>query len=877
MKVKQFYLKTKKIAGFFIKPILDRVRLKTLRSRTRYAYYYKYCRVEDTTILYESFFGRGLVCNPYALFRELFNNPKYKNYKHVWVLDNLKEHLHEVEEYKKYKNVKFIQYNSRDYLKYLSKSKYLINNTTFPSFFTKKSNQVYINTWHGIPLKKLGIDMTEGRLDNTNVFRNLLHTDYIISANNFLTDIFLRGCQLRGLYSGKIIEEGYPRNDITIITERDYIYNKLNKYGVKVDESKKVILYAPTWKGNNISKPIYNLEEIIDFKNILEENIDCNIYQVFIKPHQAVYNKFKNELDVDFIIPAMIDANEILSITDILISDYSSIYFDFLITNRPVLFYIPDVEEYKLYRGLYFSLDDLPGPYTKELCDIYNWINNIDYVFEINKEKYLKVRNWTFPYYGSDVSKRVIDVVFDHNEDKYNILSSNNKKMKVLFHRGLMKTNGISATFLNLLNLIDYTQFDVTAHIIYPTSEEIKDLSMNINSNVRLMTRNSTLNLTIFEDIRDRVVKYWGIKNKFFKFIFPEKVYQREFLRCYGNVNFDYVFDFEGYNIFFSLLHLQSKSAIKGIWLHSDMMAEKNLRFSYLKALFTLYSKFDKIVSCSYDIMLVNRENLATDETRDKFVYVKNAIDPTRAEEASSFNNIVNYDGNKFCAIKKKSLNDEISIDLIPLDFIKDKIEYQNKQFLIKKQVKNENGKISLDLLDPLPKSDITHFITIGRLSPEKNHQAMIMAFSRLFKENYNIMLYIVGDGPLLAKTKALIKKLKLDNHIILTGNVQNPFELMKHCDCFILPSLHEGQPVVLNEARLLKMPIIVSNFSSVNGATVENGQLVIGKSEEDIYNGMKSFIEGKVPKDYIFDCTEYNKEAYNEFLNILDLENISK
>ena len=88
--------------------------------------------------------------------------------------------------------------------------------------------------------------------------------------------------------------------------------------------------------------------------------------------------------------------------------------------------------------------------------------------------------------------------------------------------------------------------------------------------------------------------------------------------------------------------------------------------------------------------------------------------------------------------------------------------------------------------------------------------------------------IYILGDGPLKGKLSKLIRELGLDGRVILAGNVKNPFAVMKHCDCFVLPSLHEGQPMVIHEARAMHMPIILSDFDSVSGVSIENGQYQI-------------------------------------------------
>ena len=170
--------------------------------------------------------------------------------------------------------------------------------------------------------------------------------------------------------------------------------------------------------------------------------------------------------------------------------------------------------------------------------------------------------------------------------------------------------------------------------------------------------------------------------------------------------------------------------------------------------------------------------------------------------------------------------------------------------------------------LPELLNKGLTSFVNMGRLSPEKNQVALIKAFAKFNKEYPKTRLYIIGDGALMDELKILISSLDMDEKIVLTGNMDNPFMLMKECDCFILPSLHEGQPVSLLEARLLKLPIIMSNFSSAQSSLFDNGQLLIGNTTDDIYNGLIAFMEGKVP------TCEFNYEDYND-LTIKQFEEI--
>ena len=158
----------------------------------------------------------------------------------------------------------------------------------------------------------------------------------------------------------------------------------------------------------------------------------------------------------------------------------------------------------------------------------------------------------------------------------------------------------------------------------------------------------------------------------------------------------------------------------------------------------------------------------------------------------------------------------------------------------------------------------------MGRLSPEKNQAALIKAFAKAYDANKNLRLYIIGDGALMGELKGLVHSLNLDGKVILTGNLDNPFMLMKDCSCFILPSLHEGQPVSLLEARLLKLPIIMSNFSSAASSLFGNGQLVIGNSVDDIYNGLIAFINNEVPTCE-FEYADYNNITIKQFEDIIN------
>lgn len=804
---------------------------KETARRARYAKYYKNLLIDDKVILYDSYFGRGMICNPYAIFLELKNNKDFKDYTHVWVIEDKYGNEPVMEQFKNDKNVFAISRHSDDHLRYLASAKYIITNVSLPFYYCKKEGQVYVNTWHGTPIKSLGYDMPDAPVTISNVLRNFLSADYIVSANPFLTSIYLDKYKLKGLYEGTIIEEGYPRNDRLFSTDSKAVLKLLDKYGVEVDSKKDIILYAPTWKGSDYNHPSIDVDEYINFKRDLEAIIDTDKYQVLLKPHQVVYKEMKKAgLMSDSLIPAFIDTNELLAVTDILISDYSSIFYDYLVTDKPVLFYIPDIDEYKNYRGLYLSPDQLPGPCLTKVDQIGYVINNLEPHLNKYSDAYKKAKAFACPMDDGSVAKRIVDVVFynktcSDNGRNYNLIKCKNSKKKLLFFGGGLRMNGISTALRTMLDYIDYSKYDVTVYAGNLKYSDSKEMICTFNENARIFARVSYTPSTFGEMIRNDFLRVFGFNAPLMNKIYPKAMYDREFVRCFGESQFDTVIDYSGYGSFYSILLLSGKNAKKLIWQHNDLLTEKNKKVNgkkphcrELRVVFSTYQFFDKIVGCSEATMNVNLEKIGYKELKDKCAFVRNAA---------------NFD--RVLAGSKESFTRETAAKLgLP--------ELLNK--------------------------GLTSFVNMGRLSPEKNQVALIKAFAKFNKEYPKTRLYIIGDGALMDELKILISSLDMDEKIVLTGNMENPFMLMKECDCFILPSLHEGQPVSLLEARLLKLPIIMSNFSSAQSSLFDNGQLLIGNTTDDIYNGLIAFMEGKVP------TCEFNYEDYND-LTIKQFEEI--
>lgn len=382
--------------------------------KTSYNLWYKFVTVDEKTILFISFHGRGYSCNPKYLHKYLLSNEKYKDYKFVWAVKKGKG--------KEISSAKVIRYNSVKYFYYLAKSKYWIVNCKLPRHILKKENQVYLQTWHGTPLKRLAHDIqigSDAKFYRTGVSKkemtdtydiDVKRYNYLISPNKFSTEKFQSAFKIE---RNRIIETGYPRNDyLTNITDSE-INNLKEKY--KIQKDKKVILYAPTWRDNSFNVKGYTFKLEVNFnkwKEVLGEE-----YVVLFKPHYLITNKFNNDGLEEFLytIKEDKDINELYVISDILVTDYSSVFFDYAILQRPILFYMYDLKEYdEEIRGFYLDINkDLPGSiFTKE-DDLLKKILNIE-DYKKSTYKLLNDFNNTYNYLqDGHASERVIKILLE--------------------------------------------------------------------------------------------------------------------------------------------------------------------------------------------------------------------------------------------------------------------------------------------------------------------------------------------------------------------------------------------------------------------------------------------------------------------------------
>ena len=329
-------------------------------------------RVKSRTVIFESFNGKDVSDNPLAIYKQLIkDDPSAAKRSYFSVKPS---------EYKKlskmYPDIQLIKRFTPGWVKYIARADFWVMNSRMPKWWKKNSRTTFIQTWHGTPLKKLGVDIENVEIPGSTTqeyhqefIEEARRWDYLIAPNRYSHDIFKSAFK----YSGHFLDIGYPRNDV--------LYNGDNPQSIaKIKQSlfgfqpKHVIMYAPTWRDDDFSeKGKYKFTLPFELAEFFK-HVSADTFLI-IRPHYLV----KDSIDIsgfeDHVkILADTDINQLYLITDLLITDYSSVMFDFANLKRPMLFYPYDLAHYRdQLRGFYFDYDqdNLPGPMAQNRADFY--------------------------------------------------------------------------------------------------------------------------------------------------------------------------------------------------------------------------------------------------------------------------------------------------------------------------------------------------------------------------------------------------------------------------------------------------------------------------------------------------------------------------
>ncbi len=801
---------------------------KGLLRKKKYIGYRERLPIDEKAILLESQHGGVVGGNIFALLKELCEGPEYAEY--TIYLSCFESRLEERWELLKHhhmdQRVKVVSTGRDEYFKVLATAKYLINDNTFTLAFIKRPEQVYLNTWHGTPLKTLGRKIKSDYGGIGNAQRNFYQADYLLYPNEFTMQHMLEDYMVENIGSAKVILSGYPRNEVFLSEGRSAQIRR--ECGM---EGMEVFAYLPTWRGvvGKVTSAEQN-RRLTEYLRELDDKMQDN-QRVYVKLHpisvkEIDLSEFKKILPF----PAEeYETYEFLNAVDGLITDYSSVFFDYAITGKRIILFTYDKEEYTADRGFYFSMEELPFPQVDTVDDL---------VVCMNEEKTYDDREFlkTFcPYDAVGVTKALLHrfLFLEENSLLKETTVPDNGKKNVFIYAGGLRKNGITMSVFSMLRCVDKTKYNFILMFRIVDLKSHQESLLELPEGTFHYGFHDARSLNFVDGILYKLWEDWKILP--YKLAKPliKRRSKNDFDRIFTGCRLDKVIQFNGYVNDITAL-LEEAPCSRTIFVHNDMEREiKEKKNMNRKLLSHAYQTYDSVAMVTPDLEECTKKVAAAYRNRKEgytgkanLVLARNIIDYRKVQELGAMEFAIDKKTSKNCAIA-----------------------YLN------------------ELLD----SDSKKFVTVGRFSPEKGHARLMDAFAKVHKDYPDSYLIIVGGyGPLFFKMKQKAIKMGLKDNIIIIRYLSNPYALIRKCDYFALSSFYEGFGLVLAEADILGLPCFSTDITGPRKFMQQHGGLLVENSQDGIEQGLRACLEGTAPKRLTVDYEKYNEEAVAQFESLL-------
>ena len=304
-----------------------------------------------------------------------------------------------------------VRRNSPQYFFALASATHLVTNDMMPRLPFSRPSLEYVQTWHGTPLKRIGFDTPSGPRGVSETYltrlrRDVGRWDNLVSPSRFATGAFRSAFQ----YSGRVLEVGLPRNDVLVGAQAMPTRVRVRR-SLGIADTATAVLYAPTWRddrrgadGSVRADPEASLPEVA--------RIAGDSVVLMQRQHRVVRGWDADEGVLD--VSAYPDVQELILAADVLVTDYSSIMFDFAVTGKPIVFYLPDRLNFEQStRGLYLDLDDIaPGPVVQRSADVAEIVEQPDALRAPFEAAYGDFRRRFCPHDDGGAARRLTEAVF---------------------------------------------------------------------------------------------------------------------------------------------------------------------------------------------------------------------------------------------------------------------------------------------------------------------------------------------------------------------------------------------------------------------------------------------------------------------------------
>lgn len=722
-------------------------------------------------IFVESFFSSNPNGELYWFLKEIEAN--FPNYKIILSIKNTKDISEEILANTSIK--KFVKRCSLKYYKYLATCKFLLSDMTFPQHFIKRTGQVYFNTWHGTPWKKLGLaSNVKGKFSSiSNTQKSFYLADKLVVNNDFNIFVFKNHYSINAILDNKFIKTSFLKNEMPKIST-----NKT-----------KNILILYTWRNKWLINGTFFLNKILLIDSMVEKYCDYNFYFTL---HHTLNNKRnknwieKNIKNLKFV--QKTDTNTLMANSDSIITDYSSALFDAAYMKKRVVLDITDIDLYRKDTGLY-NLIDLWG--FDQLTSNFNVANSIqeaikqavDFDEPFNYDKFNEVFN---KYQKVNCGSWVND--FLNYEKKESIDNG------VLIYPGTLNINGITSSFIETVKILLENNKKVTIFLskLYNNKKDVYFLRRHFKNSVDIIFSD----YKSFDSLITKLLFYTYknfplLKSRLLK-KYVSNYFKYEKLKIFGDMKFNKVINFSGYEWYITGLFEEFDDSLKCIYVHNDMISEYKTRKNFSKnIIFDAYDSYDKIIfpSKSLSIQLYKKSKIFK-RNESKFVIVPNPVDFTIETHESLLNDI--------------------------------KMDRQLKKVIA------SNSNLYWDfqeIYNILKTSEINKIVFLGRMSYEKNVLMTLKSFATYFKkfDNKSFLFLISTKTKKNARNKPIynfkikwyLKYSKYRKNIIQIQGIKG--ELVNYVlpmfNVMLFLSKYEGQGLSAIESVISKTPVIASDI----------------------------------------------------------------
>ena len=399
------------------------------RSAVQYEKQAAKAQTNPHAVIFEAFLGRRFADSPKAIYEAMCADPRFDDWTFYWAFKK-SSHRKKARRDPSTQRAQLILRGTEEYFDAFQTCKYWVTNNRVSDYITPKADQVFVQTWHGTPLKKLGCDQVgkSGSAYNSNdelAKRYKVDAEkwtFLLSPSPYTSEHLSTAFGVEGARKEQVVlESGYPRNDYIVNTltapdaEERVRALKLELGIPEEDLDKKVLLYAPTWREDQyVDGGGYQFKLDLDIDELQKRFGDEWI--ILLRTHYYVASKIDTTGWEGFVynVSGKADVNPLYCMADALCTDYSSVFYDYANTKRPLLFFWPDREHYEQeLHEFYMDPETIPGPKcetTEEFCEA---LAAIDSWYDEYGEAYEQFQQDFCPWDDGHASERVIEAMLE--------------------------------------------------------------------------------------------------------------------------------------------------------------------------------------------------------------------------------------------------------------------------------------------------------------------------------------------------------------------------------------------------------------------------------------------------------------------------------